>query len=107
MERTERITEMENILRAAKTAVVELEGALAGYEALIADIERLDAYYGSLEWRSDFEADEAGLLPDGLKRGVLSEDEAHDLLCANRDVLDRMRRIVLPKKEAKKAKRTV
>ena len=44
------------------------------------DKARLEAYYTSKDWRFDFELDEAGLLPAGLKRGVLSEDGVYDLL---------------------------
>lgn len=40
----------------------------------------LEAYYTSPAWRADFEADEAGLLPPDLKRGVLSEDGIYNLL---------------------------
>ncbi len=43
----------------------------------------LDDYYGSY-WMKDFEADEAGRLPEDLKRGVLSEDALYDLLTDNR-----------------------
>ena len=39
----------------------------------------LEAYYTTI-WLSDFEADEAGLLPPDLKRGVLSEDGIYNLL---------------------------
>jgi hypothetical protein len=42
----------------------------------------LESYYTSGDWLADFEADEAGLLPKDLKRGVLSEDGLHDLLDA-------------------------
>lgn len=45
-----------------------------------ADIEMLEDYYAS-DWIDDFHADEEGLLPVGLKRGVLSEDALYDLLC--------------------------
>ena len=38
----------------------------------------------------DFEADEQGLLPTGLKRGVLSEDAVWDLLTDNRELLARL-----------------
>ena len=31
-------------------------------------------------WKKDFAADEAGLLPQGLKRGVLSEDGIYNIL---------------------------
>ena len=40
----------------------------------------LEEYYTSGEWRNDYEADEAGLLPSDLKRGVLSQDGVYDLL---------------------------
>lgn len=40
----------------------------------------LDEYYTSGEWREDYEADEAGLLPKDMKRGVLSQDGVYDLL---------------------------
>ena len=44
------------------------------------DYEYLSNYLDSEQWRQDFEADEAGLLPEGLKRGVLSEDGLYNLL---------------------------
>ena len=40
----------------------------------------LSAYYSSDAWKRDFAADEAGLLPKDLKRGVLSEDGIYNLL---------------------------
>lgn len=43
-------------------------------------ITELEAYYTSEEWKQDFAADETGLLPKNLKRGVLSEDGIFNLL---------------------------
>jgi hypothetical protein len=43
-------------------------------------LEELSDYYGSPAWKRDFAADEAGLLPKDLKRGVLSEDGIYLLL---------------------------
>lgn len=43
-------------------------------------ISELEVYYTSEEWKRDFEADEAGLLPKKLPRGVLSEDGVYSLL---------------------------
>jgi ATP-binding cassette subfamily B protein len=40
----------------------------------------LEDYYENGLWRLDYEADEKGLLPRGLKRGVLSEDGLYNLL---------------------------
>lgn len=45
-------------------------------------IDALEAYYTSVLWRQDYADDEAGLLPEDLKRGVLSEDGLYDLLDA-------------------------
>ena len=45
-------------------------------------INELESYYTSAEWKRDLEADEAGLLPEKLKRGVLSEDGVDHLLSA-------------------------
>lgn len=42
-------------------------------------LKLLDDYYTSGQWQRDYEADEAGMLPDDLKRGVLSEDGVFNL----------------------------
>ena len=47
-------------------------------------------------WRKDYEADEAGTLPAGLKRGVLSQDALYDLLCEDRALLRRMAELGSP-----------
>ncbi len=47
---------------------------------LTSALSTLEAYYTSSAWLTDFEADEAGLLPPDLKRGVLSEDGIYNLL---------------------------
>lgn len=64
-----RIAEMEEIFDRIK------EG-----RAYPEDTAKLEAYYTGKDWRADYELDEAGLLPAGLKRGVLSEDGIYDLL---------------------------
>ena len=46
----------------------------------VARLRALEAYYTGGDWMRDFEADEAGLLPKDLPRGVLSEDGIYDLL---------------------------
>lgn len=40
----------------------------------------LEDYYTSGQWLKDYEADEQGLLPYDLKRGVLSQDALYELL---------------------------
>jgi len=80
MKRIERISHMEGLLDKSEEVVKRLETALEDFAALAPDIAELEAYYTSLQWRKDFEADEAGKLPKDLKRGVLSEDGLWNLL---------------------------
>ena len=41
--------------------------------------ELMDYYFGG-QWLQDYQADERGELPKGLKRGVLSEDGVWNLI---------------------------
>ncbi len=75
-----RIRQMERRYRAVTAAMKRLNAALDKWEAVQDDIAALSEYYSSQEWRKDFEDDEAGLLPEDLKRGVLSEDGLWNLL---------------------------
>lgn len=87
MEQMERIKRMEQQLEVASRAVKGLAAALDDYDAAQEALRELEAYYGSEEWRHDFEADEAGRLPKEMKRGVLSEDAVWNLL-EERDKLE-------------------
>ena len=74
MTREERIKYFENILNQALLTARQMESALDSFTFLLPALKELEDYYTSDEWKSDFEADEQGLLPKELKRGVLSED---------------------------------
>ena len=63
----QRVTYYENIMQQAESGAPEL-------------LQQLSDYYGSPAWKRDFAADEAGLFPKDLKRGVLSEDGVYNLL---------------------------
>ena len=79
-ERIRRITEMESRYDRVLHAL-RVSGACPDrLDSVRGDIQALSAYYEGSLWREDFEADEAGLLPPDLKRGVLSEDGVYDLL---------------------------
>ena len=78
-----RIMQMEENLDAAKGVLERFRKALDDYTMIQDTILELEAYYAS-EGRKDFEADEAGKLPEDLKRGVLSEDGLYDVLEENR-----------------------
>ena len=87
-----RIRQMERRLDKALAAVKRLTAALDKYEAVQEDIAVLDEYYGSELWRQDLADDEAGRLPEGLKRGVLSEDGIWNLLSESKELNERLKR---------------
>ncbi len=89
-QQTARIRSMERCLTRATAAVKRLNTALDNFEAVQADIAALEQYYGSDLWRQDLADDEAALLPEGLKRGVLSQDAVWNLLADLRDLTTRL-----------------
>ena len=94
MEQIERIREMENCLDASEKAIRELSEALSAFDEIQPQFRQLNDYYGSDQWMQDYSDDEAGKLPQDLKRGVLSEDAVYDLFTENRELLVRMLRLV-------------
>lgn len=80
MEQIARIQQMEQQLDVASQAVAALSDALEQYASAQETIDMLDNYYRSDTWRQDYADDEAGRLPNTLKRGVLSEDGIWNLL---------------------------
>ena len=91
MEQIERIKTMEQHLDRASQAVMRLSAALDDYAEAQEALRELNAYYGSDEWKQDFADDEAGLLPDDLKRGVLSEDGIWNVLTDSSDLNSRIK----------------
>lgn len=98
MEQIERIKTMEQHLDRASQAVMKLSAALDDYAEALTSIRELEKYYGSDDWKLDFADDEQGLLPQDLKRGVLSEDGIWNVLTDSRDLNTRMKEIVSKKK---------
>ena len=85
---------MEKCLDDSRKAIDSLAHALEMYRNVQGKIIELSSYYGSEQWRKDFQDDEAGKLPADLKRGVLSEDAVYNLLSDNREILDDMAGII-------------
>ena len=79
-ERIKRIEDMEERMDRTWKAVRELQTAIEQFNGVREDVEALSDYYENGCWRQDYEADEAGVLPEDLKRGVLSQDALYDLL---------------------------
>lgn len=79
-ETIDRITKMEFYFDTIKKAL-EIHTDFLKKEAPAGImLQELIEYYENGQWLADFEADEAGLLPSDLKRGVLSEDGVYNLL---------------------------
>ena len=113
-EQISRITKMEALFTKCEEAVRQLHQAienkaninpdLTNFTSVLKDLfdfkdhtsalSTLEAYYTSSAWRTDFEADEAGLLPPDLKRGVLSEDGIYNLLEEYKRVEEEMKEIM-------------
>ncbi|MBQ4440518.1 MAG: DUF4298 domain-containing protein [Bacteroidales bacterium] len=84
----DRIRRMEELFDKSVETIRQLEQAMQDFAAAQSAIDELEAYYASPVWLADFEADEAGILPADLKRGVLAEDGLYNLL----DRYEQMRR---------------
>ena len=88
-----RIKEMEARYDELTRVLGELESAIAEYKTFKGDLDILRGYMDSGQWKEDFEADEAGRIPDGVKRGVLSEDGLYDLLRDSDRILEMAREL--------------
>ena len=93
MDQIERIAYMERILDEAAEAVSSLSESLEKYSALQNRLQELSAYYGSRQWRQDFDDDSAGKIPGDLKRGVLSEDAVYNLLADIADLKKQLKKL--------------
>ena len=84
------ISEMEEIFDKVLQTQSAFEKAIEEYRELQVEIEKLEAYYSSKQWKDDFAMDEKGELPDKLKRGILSEDGIYNLLERNKELKERI-----------------
>lgn len=82
-----RIEQMESYLNETREAIKTVSTALEDFMDAQNKVIALEHYYEGGCWRKDFEDDAAGLLPDYLKRGVLTEDAIYDLLTDNDELL--------------------
>ena len=87
MTQTERINLMESYLDEAQIVIKAFSEVFSAYLKIQPKLREIEDYYYGEEWRKDFEDDEAGKLPQNLKRGVLSEDAIYNLLDENKELL--------------------
>ena len=75
-----RVREMEDRYDEVTRVLAGLDEAISEFKDYKSDLMALKEYMESGQWKKDFEADEAGLIPADVKRGVLSEDGLYGLL---------------------------
>lgn len=80
MEKYSHISEMENILNEHQQRLVSLNELLNDLANKVPEFKALTEYYYSDQRQQDLEDDEKGLIPNELKRGVLSEDAIYNVL---------------------------
>ena len=83
-----RIIEMERLYDKVLKALCTFGKAAEDCKQIQDDVKKLEAYYTSGFWKKDFEMDERGEIPPGVKRGVLSEDGIYDMLERNKKIMD-------------------
>jgi len=76
----QRVIKMERLFNQVLRLKSKRHRNLAEQRAMRQSLAVLASYYSSREWKEDFAADEAGLFPKSLKRGILSEDGLWNLL---------------------------
>ena len=91
MEQLERISQMEARLARLCAWQPRFSELLSRLEQAREDANALADYLSSPDWRRDREADEAGLLPPTLRRGVLSEDGIYNALETQSELLETLR----------------
>ena len=80
VEATLRIEKMEALFDELLEAFEKKGAYILFDEILKIHLSTLTEYYEGGEWMADFELDELGVLPNDLKRGILSEDRFYNFL---------------------------
>jgi hypothetical protein len=78
--RAARVDAMSLAFDKAGEVIRSLTEDLEAFDGIRDTVSKLEEYQTSGLWLQDFEADEAGALPEGTRRSVLSEDGLYDLL---------------------------
>ena len=60
------------------------------YKDFLSEIKKLETYYTSQQWKDDYAMDEAGIVPEKLKRGVLSQDGIWNMMERNKELTRRI-----------------
>ena len=86
-----RVYRMDSILDRANSKLDEIDKLMTELAEMQPQIQELESYYTSQDWKDDFATDENDEIPDNIKRGVLSEDGIYNMLERNKEIMDFMR----------------
>lgn len=75
-----RVKRMEIYFDAVLSALTDAPELIREDRCIKAMTKALSEYMDSGQWLCDYTADEQGLIPQDIKRGVLSQDGLYDLL---------------------------
>ena len=75
-----RVQQMERYFDVLQKAADENPDAFRNDDSIQEMLQILVQYYESGQWLQDYGLDEQGMLPQHLKRGVLSQDGVYNLL---------------------------
>lgn len=76
----ERVKSYEEIYDMLLAVFKEDPSEIINDKKIFRKYQKLVSYYDSKQWQKDYELDEKGLLPNDLKRGVLSQDGVYNFL---------------------------
>jgi len=93
-ERLERIRANEERMDRCLAALSLMRTACEEWSSVREDLRTLEAYYAGPDWKRDYEADEKGLIPPEVKRGVLSQDGIGDLLDGAAELVSELRELL-------------
>lgn len=88
MDLPQHIYQMETIFDKAQYLLDSLEEKISEFKSFEPEMQKLEEYYESPLWKKDFAMDEAGMFPEKVKRGVLSEDGIYNILERYKELLD-------------------
>ena len=79
-ERIERIKYLEKNYDECLAKIKKLKADVEDFKTIYPKIADLEKYYEDGSFQEDYKLDEEGMIPQDLKRGILSEDAIYDLL---------------------------
>ena len=101
MEQIERIKKFEEDYDKCKEVLEDLYRAFEEYDEIKDSLIGLFNYYYGPVWMKDYQDDQNHLIPEDMKRGVLSEDAIDDLFLDHQELVSIMEKIVSHYKEPK------